>query len=195
MKPKFTSLLSYNTLVITVMVLCFPLVSFSQTLKPGSLAYLKQANGIGGFRLGSYLTLSQSQDLSYIDGENGKPDADSCVTYEYHIENGLKVEGGLNINHVCLRTYKNKLVNIYVFFNRKEGYLVLRRFLQWYGTFTAKPNDYLDIYDWDSNKVKVSLRYHLDTDQGMAVYTCVDLMNEVEARKVKPLPMLLTASQ
>jgi hypothetical protein len=195
MKPEFTSRLSYKTLVIMMMSLCLPAMCFSQSSQPGSLAFLKDRNGIAGFRLGAYLTVNQAQDLSYIDGENGKPDADSCVTYEYHPENGLKVEGGISVNHICLRTYKNKLVNIYVFFNRPEGYLVLRRFLQWYGTFTAKPNDYLDIYDWDSNKVKVSLRYHLDTDQGMAVYTSVDLMNEIEARKVKPLPMLLTASQ
>lgn len=195
MKPGFTPLLSYKTLAIMVAMLCLPVICFSQSLKPGSLAYLKDRNGIGGFRLGAYLTVNQSHDLSYVDGENGKPDADSCVTYEYHPENGLKIEGGINVNHICLRTYKNKVVNIYVLFNRNEGYLVLRRFLEWYGTFTAKPNDYLDIYNWDSNAVKLSLRYQLDTDQGMAVYTSVSLMNEIEARKVKPLPVLLTANQ
>ena len=178
-----------------IMVLCSPLWCFSQSIQPGALAYLKDHNGIGGFKLGAYLTVNQAQDLSYIEGENGKPDADSCITYEYRPENGLKIEGGLNVNHICLRTYKNKLVNIYVFFNRAEGYLVLRRFLQWYGTFTAKPNDYLDIYDWDSNSVKLSLRYHLDTDQGMAVYSSVDLMNQIEARKAKALPLVLLTSK
>jgi hypothetical protein len=187
MKAKLLYYLPYRVITGLLMLMCLHSPGFSQGEKNGSLAYLKERNGIGGFHLGSYLTGDQLRDITYLDGESGKPDADSCFTYEYHPDKGIELEDGLTASHLCIRTYENKIVNIYVFFNRNQGYKVLSKFLHWYGTFTAKPNDYQDIYLWDSRTVKLMLSCHADDEQGVAVFTSVTLTNaisELNSKKV-----------
>ncbi|HEX8022664.1 hypothetical protein [Mucilaginibacter sp.] len=174
--------------------MCLHSPGFSQAGKVGSLSYLKARNGIGGFNLGGFPTGEQAMGLTYLDGEGSKPDADSCITYEYHSDKPLDLEGGLTASHICIRTYQDKIVNIYVFFNRDQGYKMLSKFLHWYGTFTAKPNDYQDVYLWESRTVKLLLSYHPDDEQGIAVYTSVALTNAINAQNAKRLTQLLTSN-
>lgn len=195
MKAKFLCYLPYRVVTGLLIIMCLHSPGFSQAGKAGSLAYLKAQNGIGGFNLGGLLTGEQEQALAYLDGEGSKPDADSCITYEYHPEKPLELEGGLTASHICVRTYEHKVVNIYVFFNRDQGYKMLRNFLHWYGTFTAKPNDYQDVYMWESRTVKLLLSFHPDDEQGIAVYTSVPLTNTLNARNAKRLSQLLTSNQ
>lgn len=195
MKAKFFCYLPYRVVTGLLIIMCLHSPGFSQAAKIGSLAYLRARNGIGGFNLGGLLTGEQEQALTYIDGEGSKPDADSCVTYEYHPDKQLELEDGLTATHICVRTWQNKVVNIYVFFNRNQGYKMLSKFLHWYGTFTAKPNDYQDVYLWDSRTVKLLLSYHPDDDQGIAVYTSVPLTNTINAQNAKRLTQLLTSNE
>jgi hypothetical protein len=194
MKAKFFCYLPYRVVTGLLIIMCLHSPGFSQAGKAGSLAYLRARNGIGGFNLGGFLTGEQTAGLTYLDGEGSKPDADSCITYEYHSDKPLDLEGGLTASHICVRTYQDKIVNIYVFFNRNQGYKMLSKFLHWYGTFTAKPNDYQDVYLWESRTVKLLLSYHPDDEQGIAVYTSVALTNTINTRNAKRLTQLLTSN-
>ncbi|UOE48044.1 hypothetical protein MTO98_26895 [Mucilaginibacter sp. SMC90] len=194
MKAKFFCYLPYRVFTGLLIIMCLHSPGFSQSGKAGSLAYLKASNGIGGFTLGNLLTSEQVQGLTYLDGEGSKPDADSCVTYEYHPDKPMELEGGLTASHICIRSYENRVVNIYVFFNRDQGYKMLSKFLHWYGTFTAKPNDYQDVYMWESRTVKLMLSFHPDDEQGIAVYTSVPLTNVLNAKNAKRLTQLLTSN-
>lgn len=194
MKAKFFCCLPYRVVTGLLIIMCLHSPGFSQAGKAGSLAYLKARNGIGGFNLGGFPTGEQTAGLTYLDGEGSKPDADSCITYEYHSDKPLDLEGGLTASHICVRTFQDKIVNIYIFFNRDQGYKMLSKFLHWYGTFTAKPNDYQDVYLWESRTVKLMLSYHPDDEQGIAVYTSVALTNAINTRNAKRLTQLLTSN-
>jgi len=97
----------------------------------------------------------------------------------------LKLAGDLKLDLIGIRTYKNKIVNIYLFFKLSDGYKILRVLLTNYGLFTDRPYDYADIYNWDSSTINLSLRYNVKVDLGVAIFTCNRLENEIELMKAK----------
>jgi hypothetical protein len=182
---------------LLVLLLLLPALTFSQSKDPGSLEYLKLCNGINGIKLGSDIDLIPHNKLAYLDG-NGQFDADSCITYSYDNNDLLKVDTDLNLEKIALRTYKNKIVNIYIFFKITDSYKVLRNFLNLYGQFTDLPYAYTDIYDWNSRTVSLSLKYANKVELGVAVFTCNPLVNDINTmkddRKVLIAKMQLLAS-
>jgi len=163
-----------------------PAFGFSQSKKPGSIEYLKFTNGYESIILGSNISDIPESKLTYLDGER-KFDADSCLKYAYKDTTILKVGNDLYLDLIGIRTFRNRVVNIYLFFKKKEGYKALRSFLSSYGLFTSKPNDYVDIYNWDSTSISLSLQYELNSELGVAVFTCTSLQKEIEAMKLKGL--------
>jgi hypothetical protein len=95
------------------------------------------------------------------------------------------IDGIIPLNAVCIRTYKNKIVNIYVFFSKNFGYAVLRSFITLYGLFTSKPDDYLDIYDWKSKSVDLNLRYIQTMSLGMATFTWNEIHDKLPHRPLE----------
>jgi hypothetical protein len=169
--------------LLFMIVLLVPALVFSQPKKkPGSIEYLKLCNGFNGICLGSDINLVPNAKLAFLDGDY-KLDADSCLKYQYRDMDFLKVGDNLNLNLVGFRTYKNKIVNIYLFFKRADGYKVLSNFIASYGVFTDKPNDYQDIYNWNSSTMSLSLAYELKLDYGVAIFTSKSLENEIEIMK------------
>lgn len=163
--------------------ICFlPLSGFSQAELQGSLNIT--INSFNGINLGSDISSIPHDELSYLDNNN-KFDADSCLIYALSTSDSTKYQADLNLELIALRTYKNKIVNIYLFFKRSIGYNILRNFLANYGVFTNKPNDYVDIYDWKSILASVSLRYELKTDLGVAIFESNTLKNQILADKIK----------
>ncbi|MDB4919458.1 MAG: hypothetical protein JWQ54_1441 [Mucilaginibacter sp.] len=177
-------------IVILSLLISISSKCFSQSIKPGSLDYLKSSNGFNGIILGSNIGLLSMNDLSYLD-DNGYYDADSCILYEYKNYNILRIDNDLSFRALAIKVYKNKIVDIYIFFNRPEGFKVLSKFLAKYGQFTDRPNDYLDIYNWNCSKVKLSLKYQLDLDLGIAVFTCKSIEQEIEMKRKKQLQQVL----
>jgi len=169
---------------LVIMLLCFPAITFSQQKRPGSIEYLKLCNGLNGITLGSDINLLPRDKLAYMDGD-ATLDADSCLKFEYRNYDLFKLGDGLKLDLIGLRTYKNKIVNIYLFFKRAEGYKALSVFLNAYGSFTGKPDDYADIYNWDSSILNLSLKYELRADLGIAILTSKPLVKEIELMKEK----------
>jgi hypothetical protein len=169
---------------LAIMLLCFPAITFSQQKRPGSIEYLKSCNGLNGITLGADINLLPRDKLAYMDGD-ATLDADSCLKFEYRNYDLFKLGDGLKLDLIGLRTYKNKIVNIYLFFKRAEGYKALSVFLNDYGSFTGKPDDYADIYNWDTSLLNLSLKYELRVDLGVAVLTSKQLVNEIEMVKEK----------
>jgi len=161
-----------------------PFVAFSQSKKPGSIEYLKYTNGFGNILLGSDLSQLPGYKLAFLDNDN-KFDADSCLKFEYRDANLLKLTGDLELDLIGIRSYKNKVVNIYLFFKLSDGYKILDDLLTNYGLFTDRPYDYADIYNWNSSTVNVSLRYNVKVDLGVAIFTCNRLEHEIELNKAK----------
>jgi hypothetical protein len=175
-----------------ILLIVIPFFASSQPKKTGSIEYLKYSNGFGDIALGADLNQLPGYKLAFLDNDN-KFDADSCLKFEYRDANLLRLPGDLKLDLIGLRTYKNKVVNIYLFFKLSDGYKILRVLLNNYGLFTNKPNDYADIYNWDSSTTSLSLRYNVKIDLGVAVFTCNRLENEIESMKTKQYLSFLRA--
>jgi hypothetical protein len=162
-----------------IVLVCFlPSLAFSQSDKTGSIEYLKRCNGINGLTLGQDISQIPSYKLSFLDNDN-KPDADSCISYQYKDSCLLTLGDSLSLDAIGLRTYKNKIVNIYLFFKMTDAYKVLSNFLNAYGPFTDRPNAYADIYNWDTSVLNLSLRYQVKTDLGVAIFSDKNLEYEI----------------
>jgi hypothetical protein len=169
-------------LSLFIALLSSPLFVSAQLKRPGSIEYLKACNGFNGIKLGSDISELSGADLSFLDN-NSQMDTDSCLSYQYTNAGVLKMGEALYMESIGLRVYKNKIVNIYLFFKRSEGYKVLRGFLTDYGLFTSKPDDYVDIYDWKSRAVNLSLNYEIRMDMGAAIFTCNEIQTEILVKR------------
>ncbi len=170
--------------ILFITVLCFPFLSWSQSKKTGSIEYLKFCNGLSDIKLGSDINQIPQAKLAYLDGDS-RFDADSCLRYEYRDDDILSMGDDLNLDLVGIRAYKGKVVDIYLFFRRADGYKVLSKFLTAYGPFTSKPDNFSDNYSWNSSLLNLSLKYEIKTDLGMAVLTSRPLADEIAAAKEK----------
>ena len=196
MLSQFINKLFYAVKALFIFFMLLPFLAFSQEkeVKPGSLAYLKYINGYNGIILGSDVKQLTKNKLEFLDGDD-KFDADSCLKLAYNDTTVLKVGNDLYLDMIGLRTYKNRIVNIYVFFKRSDGYKVFRDFLSTFGLFTSKPNDYADIYNWTTTTVNLSLRYEDKTDLGVAVFTSNPMVREMNVRKIQPVVDFLSRIQ
>ncbi|WP_413667909.1 hypothetical protein ACEN9X_26035 [Mucilaginibacter sp. Mucisp86] len=168
---------------LLIVVACLlPVLVFSQSKTPGSVEYLKFCNGINGLTLGEDIAQIPSYKLSYLDND-AQPDADSCVRYQYKDSSLLVLGDSLLLNAIGFRAYKNKIVSIYLFFRMSDAYKVLSDFLKAYGPFTGRPNNYADIYNWDTSMLNLSLRYQVKTEMGVAIFTSKHLENEIAANR------------
>lgn len=176
----------YFKLAFFAILCCKPLPACSQSRKPGSIEYLKFCNGIKNITLGADITTLPVHRLAYLDGDN-KPDADSCLKYVYEDDNMLAIGDSLKLDLIGIRTYKGKIVNIYLFFKRVIAYKILDDFIKSYGQFTERPDNYLDIYNWNSRRTSLSLQFEHKVELGVAVFTCNELESKIEAAKQNSL--------
>ncbi|MDB5017413.1 MAG: hypothetical protein JWQ84_2245 [Mucilaginibacter sp.] len=177
-------------LVLTI----HPAQSLSQPIKQGSLEYLKHTNGVKDIILGADVSSIPGYKIGYMDGDY-HVDADSCLKLNYK-DSDLKLGDDLPLDLIGIRTFKNKVVNIYLFFKKADGYKVLQSMLDSYGLFTDRPDNYKDIYNWNTKQVSLSLMYDANVDLGVAVFTCNNLQKEIVIRKQKlALMMQLLSSQ
>lgn len=182
MKAYYESLTTgIKTLLIAIACL-LPSLVFSQSKTPGSVEYLKFCNGIGGLTLGEDISQIPARKLTYLDND-AKPDADSCTRYQYKDSSSLIQGDSLLLDAIGFRVYKNKIVNIYLFFKMTDAYKILDYFLKAYGPFTGRPNAYADIYNWDTSALNLSLRYQVKTEMGVAIFSNKNLENEIAANR------------
>jgi hypothetical protein len=171
---------NFGKLIFSVAIIFFSLNGFSQAFKEGKLKSLIKSNGYKGIVLGADISdVMMHYRLSYLDDNTGI-DADSCITYACNDSTLLAMPGKLSLNIVGIRTYKNKIINIYLFFDMNDSYKILGDFLKQYGQFNSLPYEYTNIYDWKTPKVDLSLKYTPGTELGIAVFTCNPLAAEVE---------------
>lgn len=172
----------YKKAVLFFIILCLPVLAFSQNEKKGSIEFLKSCNGFHGIKLGSYLSAIPACKLTYMDGIS-QFDADSCLSYIYQDDKVLKVDSDFKLAQIGIRAYKNQIVNIYLFFDINDAYKILRDFLANYGQFNELPQEYADIYNWNTSKLNVSLKYQAKIDIGVAIFTCNELTEEIDNMK------------
>jgi hypothetical protein len=167
----------------TLVWLLLPFCAICQVPKKGSIEYLKYSNGVNGIRLGSDIE-SIDTKLDFLDG-NSNLDADSCLNFEYKDTTMLKTGEHISFDLIGIRTYKNKIINIYLFFQRALSYRILNDFLVLYGPFTYRPASYRGIYYWGSSAVNLSLLYEAKVEMGVAIFTCNQVNQEMLANKLK----------
>jgi hypothetical protein len=174
-------------IVLFIIVGCQWFMANAQVLKTGSIAYLTLNNGPGNtVVLGSDIKDLQAANLSYLDGDS-RVDADSCLKYAYNDPNVLDLGDSLNLDLVGIRAYRDKIVNIYLFFKMTDAYKVLQKFIGMYGQFTDRPDNYSDIYNWNSGLLTLSLRYKYKADLGVAIFTSKTLQNQIAADKQRAI--------
>jgi hypothetical protein len=178
---KHTAIITAVKLLL-IAGICLPQIAISQVNKPGSIEYLKFCNGYKELVLGADIKTIRVDKLNYLDG-NSRPDEDACFKYEYRDSSILQLPDSSTLDLVAIRTFNDKIINIYLFFKRSRGYSLLNGFLNTFGTFTDRPDNYSDIYNWTSNFITLSLRYQMNTDLGIAIYTSKTLEREMAAVK------------
>ena len=175
----------FKKLTLITLALFFHSEAFSQyTAKvpppapkeKGSLEYLLWSNGFKDLKLGTDVKTLQTGKMAYLDGIDSL-DTDSCYKFAYRDDELLDLGNGLTLNMVGFRTYKNKIVNIYLFFPRDVGYDLLRQFEAEYGKFTNAPGEFM--YDWKTDGVTLSLRYKQAIDMGVAIFTCQNVEQQL----------------
>ena len=177
-----------------ILMLLMPVVAFSQLKNQGSIQALKVNNGFNGITLGANVK-QLTGSLTYLDG-NSRVDADSCLRYLYTDENMLKIDSNLKLDAIGIRAYKDTIVNIYLFFRKDDAYKIMSMFLNNYGQFNEKPEEYEDIYGWSTPPVKLSLNYSSRMDMGIAVFTNNMLITEVNtARQKRDQATSITSAQ
>ncbi|SEO43609.1 hypothetical protein ACFGVS_15110 [Mucilaginibacter sp. AW1-7] len=174
-------------IALFIIISCQWFMANAQALKTGSISYLTLNNGPGNnVVLGSDIKDLQAANLSYLDGDS-RADADSCLRYAYTDPNVLDLGDSLNLDMVGIRAYRDKIVNIYLFFKMTDAYKVLQKFISMYGQFTDRPDNYSDIYNWNSSLLTLSLRYQYKADLGVAIFTSKTLQNEIAADKQRAI--------
>jgi hypothetical protein len=169
--------------ILLIIIACLlPSLVFSQSKTPGSVEYLKFCNGINGLTLGEDISQIPSYKLTFLDNDD-KPDADSCIRYQYKDSSSLALGDSLSLDAIGFRAYKNKIVSIYLFFKIDDAYKMLSDFLKVYGPFTGRPNNYADIYNWDTSLLNLSLRYQVKTEMGVAIFSSKHFENEIATNK------------
>ncbi len=159
-----------------------PLLAISQPYKAGTIDGLKRDNGFNQLILGQEIEQISGHKLAYLENFP-KLDTDSCIFYEYQDEDVQQIGKDLKIKFIAIRVYNYKIVNIYVLFDKSDGFKVLENFLTRYGQFTSRPDAYADVFEWDCSLVNLSLKYQLDADFGIAVYTCKALEAEIKEKR------------
>jgi len=171
-------------MLLFIIIFCVPSLLLGQKPKIGTIEFLKSTNGIKDIVLGADIKTLPYSKVSYLDGDSGF-DADSCLKFAISDSTALRIDDNLSLDMIGIRTYKNKIVNIYLFFRKADAYLILNNFLSIYGVFTSRPFEYSNIYNWDSRAVSLSLMYQADVEDGVAVFTCSQLANHlVEVREM-----------
>jgi hypothetical protein len=164
-------------------------MAHAQVLKPGTLKYLMTSNGFNDrIALAEDIRTLPIGKLTYLDGDS-RIDADSCIKYAYNEPYAFTLGDSIDLDMVAVRAYKDKIVNIYLFFKLSDAYKVLKKFISLYGQFTDRPDSYSDIYNWNSSLVSLSLRYQCKADLGVAIFTCKKLETEIEADKQKAISL------
>jgi hypothetical protein len=158
--------------------LLLPFLSFAQLLSQGSIHDLIANDGFSEIKLGSDMADLPAGKVEYLD-KSGKMDKDSCYTYAFTDEQKLKIDSDFTLDMIAFRAYKNKIVNVYLFFQRSDGYKLLRYCISNYGLFTSRPNDYADVYEWKTDEVNLSLRYQANSGIGIAIFTNNPLQNKI----------------
>ena len=151
-------------------------------VEQGSMDYLLACNGFEQLKLGADIKHLKLDKMAYLDGIDSL-DTDSCYKFAYKDDSLLNMGNGLTLNLVGFRTYKNKIVNIYLFFQRDTGFDLLRKFEAEFGKFTATPGEFM--YDWIGDGITLSLRYKQAVDMGVAIFTCNNIERQVKLDDVK----------
>jgi len=171
---------AFGILLLSVLA---PVKAFTQDVESGTLNYLNYTGGFANLTLGAETKKLSPEQMAFMDGDN-KIDADSCMKFEYRDTSILSLYDDLKLNAIGLRTYKGKIVNIYLFFKKDDGFKMLKDFEAWYGKCTERPGDFM--YDWNAKEVTLNLRFKPDLDLGVAIFSSTNILKEIEFDKLKP---------
>jgi len=155
---------------------------YAQKNKTGTIDYLKLSKGFKDIKLGADIRTLNIPKLGYLDDNSGF-DADSCITFAIADSNFLKLRNVCDLDMIGIRTYKNRIVNIYLFFKKEDGDYILKEFLTNYGSVFSKPSERINVYNWNANIVNLSLMYQANVDLGVAVFTYNPLLQFMAAEK------------
>ncbi|GAB3907001.1 hypothetical protein [Mucilaginibacter boryungensis] len=191
MAKKFIQLSCNKVLLQLVVILFISTLAFAQKNKIGSAGYLQTAIGFKDIKLGEDIN-KLNYARSYLD-DDSRFDADSCLKLAVSDSSALKFTNDLNLSMIGVRTYKNKIVNIYLFFPKKDGSKMLSTFIATYGGYFTKPDEDTNIYTWDSKKVSLSLMYQADVEYGVAIFTYKSLAEYIV--EVKELAAMKNRAQ
>lgn len=172
----------YKSLLALAIIISGPLFNYAQQLTTACLGPLAPNNEFEEIMLGADISRIPGFKLNFMDDDDSL-DADSCLKFVYKNEDALNLNNGVKLNLVGFRAYHSKIINVYLFFERGDGYKILQDFVSIYGKCTNRPTDF--VYEWKSNMVNVSLCYKPCTDLGVAIFTFNKMENDLTRLRQK----------
>lgn len=145
-------------------------------VEPGSLKFLDAANGYNSLLLGADVRQMPEKYFSYLDND-ASVDLDSCLKFKYTDTTMLQFEDGLKLDLVGLRSYDNRIVNVYLFFKIDDGFKMLKALQNYFGAPTEHPGDFM--YDWTGDNVDLKLRFETKSDLGVAIISSKKIEREM----------------
>lgn len=149
----------------------------------GNLQNLQSKNGYKGIVLGSDISTLPTDKLSSLDDAKTTPD--SIRRFDYKDTSLYKISDIIKLSAIVISTYKNKILNITLVYDKKDGYSILEIFERAFGLYTDRPNMFMDKYNWYSSKVKLAVNFENKGPFAYAIYTCNDLQSEVDQKMLK----------
>lgn len=126
----------------------------------GKIENLDEKNGFKNILLGEVIN---SDKYKYIGNGDGNSKFYDLIT------NDLKI-GQIPIESISIISYENRVHMIVVYFEKKHGISIENVLYKAYGLYTERPNRFMDVYKWESNKVKMKLDYDDTTENASLVF-------------------------
>lgn len=168
--------------VIVVILALMPLLGYCQA-KIGTRDYLDEKNGFKDLILGADINAIKSK-LSFIDGDS-KPDKDGCIYYDVKDAVYLSIGETVKIKSITIRTYQNHILDIFLILDKQYGQPIYEVFTKAYGIYSNKPNQFMEKYTWNTQKVQLYLNEEAGKEQAVVIYTSKPLTEQLDQIKSK----------
>jgi hypothetical protein len=163
-------------IILFLFAILVPCIIFCQPKQNELLEHLRSGNGFKQIELGADIRQLERDKLSYLDDVDSV-DSEGCNKFCYRDSSMLYLGNGLFLKQVGLRTYKDRIVNIYLFFPRGAGHDMLKYFEANYGKSTDVPGEFM--FDWKTTGVTLSLRYNQPSEMGIAIFSSDNIAEQM----------------
>lgn len=99
----------------------------------------------------------------------------------------LNIGETIKIKNITIRTYQDHILNIFLILDKEYGQPIFEVFTKAYGTYSDKPNQFMEKYTWNTEKVNLFLNAEAGQGQAIVIYTSKPLKDKLDQIKSKKI--------